>query len=139
MKILEVMTQKRRIGNLGEDAAVKFLKKSGYKIKERNYVSPCGEIDIIAENKEFVIFAEVKSRTLGKENSREPRPASAVTPEKQRKLISSAKYYIGQNRSGKHLRLDVIEVYISDEGKASKPQKIIHMENAFNINTAMSR
>ena len=87
MKILELLTEKKRTGNAGETAAAKFLKKQGYKILKRNYEALGYEIDIIAANKEFTVYCEVKTRTLGHENPKEPRPASAVTPEKQRKIL----------------------------------------------------
>lgn len=136
MKILEVLTGKRKTGNKGEKIAVKELKKSGYKIISRNYVANNSEIDIIAENKSTVIFVEVKTRTLGYDNRREPRPASSVTPEKQRKIISAAKYYLGGKSNDKRVRLDVIEVYLNKDGTKNK---VVHIENAFNANTAYER
>lgn len=137
MKILEVKTEKRKLGDLGEKLAAAHLKTKGYKILKRNYVSPAGEIDIIAENKETLAFIEVKSRTIGNDSSYESRPSASVTPEKQRKIISCAKYYIGARSFGKHISLDVIEVYIEKDRK--KPIKILHIENAFNLNTANRR
>ena len=86
MNILKILTVKREIGNIGELAAVKFLRKNGYKILERNYVAAGYEIDIIAENRDYTVFTEVKTRTLGAQSPKEARPASSVTPEKQRKL-----------------------------------------------------
>ena len=132
MKILEVLTKSRKTGNLGEKAAAKYLRRHGYKIMKRNFVADGGEIDIIAENKTTVAFVEVKTRTLGKENPSEPRPASAVTPEKQRKIISAARFYLGGFQS-KRLRLDIVEVYLNADKSVSK---IVHIENAFNFNTA---
>lgn len=136
MKILELLTPKRLEGNKGEAIAARHIKKEGYKILAKNYVALNHEIDIIAENRDTVIFVEVKTRTVGKENPNEPRPASAVTPEKQRKIISAAKYYIGEARLKKRVRLDIVEVYITKEGKK---HKVVHIENAFNSNTAYTR
>ena len=133
MKILEILTKKRRIGNTGEEAAVRFLKKKGYKILERNYVALSHEIDVIAEDKEHVIFVEVKTRTIGRENPKEPRPASSVTPKKQRSIIKAASFYFAYCRKNKHARFDVIEVYLRDSGEV---EKILHLENTFNVNTA---
>ena len=133
MKILEILTDKRRIGNIGEKAAARYLKKSGYKILEKNYVAVGNEIDIIAKNRALTAFVEVKTRTIGKECAKEARPASAVTPEKQRKIISTAKYYLGTHSDAGRIRFDVIEVYL-DERK--KVQKIMHLESCFNYNTA---
>lgn len=136
MKILEVLTKKRKTGNIGEEFAAKLLKKSGYKILKRNYVAFDSEIDIIAENKDTVAFVEVKTRTVSAKNPREPRPASAVTQEKQRKIISAVKYYLGGRQCEKHVSLDIIEVYLNDDGSLAD---ITHIENAFNRNTAYER
>lgn len=135
MKILELLTPKRRIGNRGERLAERYLRRHGYKILERNFVADGHEIDIIAERRETVAFIEVKTRTLGHESLYEPRPASAVTPEKQMKIINTARQYTRFGAFGKVLRLDVIEVYLED-GKA---KEINHIEGAFNLNTAMKR
>lgn len=136
MKILEVLTRKRKIGNIGEDIAAKELKKSGYKILKRNYVALESEIDIIAETKDTVAFVEVKTRSVEYENPREPRPASAVTREKQRKIITAAKYYLGGLNNTKHVSLDIIEVYLNKDGTKNR---VLHIKNAFNANTAYER
>ena len=138
MKILEILTEKRKTGNIGERAAARFLKRNGYKIIERNYADSQNEIDIIAENKEYTVFVEVKSRTVGHRSPKEPRPASAVNPEKQRKIISAAKYYTAFNREHKKLRFDIIEVYLTDE-KKKKVKEILHLKAAFNYDTAMAK
>ena len=137
MKILDVKTEKRKLGDLGEELAANHLRSKGYKIIKRNYVSPIGEIDIIAENRDTLAFVEVKSRTTGVGASYESRPSASVTPKKQQKLISAAKYFIGGRSYGKHISLDVVEVYI--EKGTDRAFKIVHMENAFNINTAYRR
>ena len=136
MKILDILTKKRIIGNTGEEAAVRLLKKKGYKILERNYVALGHEIDIIAQNKEYVIFVEVKTRTIGHENPKEPRPASAVTPKKQRSIIKTASFYFAYSQKNRHARFDVIEVYLADSGEVAK---ILHLENTFNKNTAYEK
>ena len=57
-------TKKRKIGDIGEELAARFLEKRGYKIVERNYLKKCGEIDIVAKNKDGLHFIEVKSLTV---------------------------------------------------------------------------
>ena len=136
MKILEILTERRKIGNVGERAAAKLLKKSGYKILERNYVSLGYEIDIIAADREHTVFCEVKTRTIGKENPKESRPAAAVTPEKQLKIISLAKYYNGNKNLGRRMRFDIIEVFVDDKKNVIK---INHLPSAFNYDTATKR
>ena len=133
MKILELITPKIEIGNIGENAAVKLLKRSGYKILERNFVALGHEIDIIAQDREHTVFCEVKTRTIGRESAKEPRPASAVTKEKQRKIISTAKFYNAHKNLNRRLRFDVIEILL-DENKKVKEQN--HLIGAFDYDTA---
>ncbi len=129
MEILKVKTEKRKIGDLGEKLGAKLLKKEGYKILERNYVAEGCEIDIIAKREDTVVFVEVKTRSY--KEGEILSPASAVTPEKQRKIIKAAKSYAAFCARDKALRLDVIEVIL--DGKRAK--EINHIENAFNYNT----
>lgn len=133
MKILDILTPKRKLGNFGERVAAKHLKKNGYKILEHNYVAHGHEIDIIAKNKDYVVFAEVKTRTVNDENDG-IRPALAVTPDKQRKILSAANFYYRFLDTDKMLRFDVIEVY-----KYHDKIKINHIEGAFNANSAKER
>ncbi len=137
LNILKALTPKRRLGNFGERAAARYLFFHGYRILERNYVAAGYEIDLIARKKNVVAFVEVKARTIGKLSPMTPRPAAAVTPEKQRKIISAAKYYHSFNERDKRMRFDVIEVYL-DEKKNGKPrvQRIVHMISAFDRDTA---
>ncbi len=136
MRILELNTERREIGNIGEGAAARHLKKCGFKIIKRNYVAIDAEIDIIAENKEYILFVEVKTRTVGHENMKEARPSSSVNPAKQRKIISVAKYFLATYPKERKIRFDIIEVYLNEEKKV---EKLLHLESAFNYNTAYSR
>ena len=133
MKILEILTEKRKTGNIGENAAAKFLKKNGYKILKRNFVALGYEIDIIACNSEYIIFCEVKARSSVQKNPNEPRPASAVTREKQKKIITASKFYNSDIKFGRKTRFDIIEVLL-DAKKAVKD--ICHLEGAFTADTA---
>ena len=127
MDILKVLTKERRVGNFGEEAAVKFLKKKGYKILERNYDSGTHEIDIIAESKDVTAFIEVKSRSIGSDSKKEARPASRVTPLKQRAVISAAKHYSALHPSQGPMRFDVIEVYLEGADGELKVKEIKHI------------
>ncbi len=139
MKILEILTPKRRLGNFGERAAVKLLKREGYKILERNYAAEGHEIDIIAQKGDTVAFIEVKTRDEEKIGRWESRPAAAVTPEKQRKIIHTAAYYSGYHPLGKKLRFDVIEVYASVDGEKRSVAEIKHIIGAFDKNSAYAK
>ncbi len=102
------MTQERlSLGQQGEKLAVARLKKLKYKIIERNYRSPMGEIDIIAREKDTLVFVEVKTRsgkTFGP-------PVEAVTPSKQRQLSKAALAYLNQKKLRNiQARFDVVSV-----------------------------
>lgn len=136
MNILKVLTERRVTGNFGEGEAAKLLKKRGYKILAKNRVEGDGEIDIIAADSEFTVFVEVKTRKYGVDNPVEPRAASSVTPEKQRRIIKAAKTYLAYNPTDKKVRFDVIEVYYDTEGAKRRVREINHLEGAFDLNTA---
>jgi putative endonuclease len=136
MEILKIKTRNRKVGDVGEKAAEKLLKRKKFKIIHRNYVAVGHEIDIIAEDKDTVVFVEVKTRSIDSESKYQDRPATAVTPEKQRSIIKTASYYVGFNPSQKKKRFDVIEVYISEENGKFKVVDINHMEGAFDKNSA---
>ncbi|MEG1761310.1 MAG: YraN family protein [Hydrogenoanaerobacterium sp.] len=118
-----MITEKRRIGNGGEDRAAEYLEDENYKIIQRNYNTGVGEIDIIAQNDKYIIFAEVKTRS---EASLET-PAEAVTKAKQRRIIKTTQKYLSENSCSLQPRFDVIEV-ITSEGAITG---INHLENAF--------
>lgn len=112
------------IGNLGENASAKYLKKKRYRILDRNYKTKFGEIDIIAEKNDVICFIEVKTRR----NKQYGEARDAVDIYKQRKIISVAEYYIMSKKYDKSCRFDVIEVYLSGTDEVDK---IEHIENAF--------
>ncbi|MBW2568490.1 MAG: YraN family protein [Deltaproteobacteria bacterium] len=85
------MTNKnQQFGKMCEAIAVEHLKKHGYRILEQNYRTKIGEIDIIAKDKETLVFIEVKAR----KSYRFGNPKWAVTPKKQRKISMIALYYL---------------------------------------------
>ena len=139
MEILKIKTENRSLGNFGEDEAAKFLRKNGYRILERNYVAGEHEVDIIAEDKFAVAFVEVKTRRVDRLNPREPRPASSVTREKQRSIIAATKCYIAYHPPKKHVRLDIVEVYVEMVGEKPTVKEIKHLKGAFDTNTANKR
>ena len=102
---------KQEIGRLGEDIAVNYLKQKGYKILDRNFECRQGEIDIIALDKEEIVFIEVKTRT----SNRYGTPSEAVNKIKQKHMLQTIKYYLHiRNLNDEFVRIDVIEVYIRD-------------------------
>jgi putative endonuclease len=78
--------EKKELGRKGEEVALRFLKRNGYKIIERNYVCKLGEMDIIAKQKDTLVFIEVKTRT----STAFGPPQSAVNSPKQMQLSKVA-------------------------------------------------
>ena len=100
------------IGNYGEDCAAKFLEKNKYKIIERNFSCKFGEIDIIAKDKNILVFVEVKSRT----NEMYGTPAMAVNYYKRKNIVKTAKYYIMKNKlQNEFCRFDVVEILLEND------------------------
>lgn len=120
------------IGRLGEKLAAKYLKKQKYKILEANQHESHNEIDLIASNREYLVFVEVKTRSVGEDcYSAYGSPASAVTKGKQYRTIQAARSYLRLHPTNKYIRMDVIEVYLDKE--TQKPIRIHHIPNAFGI------
>jgi putative endonuclease len=101
------------------------LKKAGYKIIETNYRTRLGEIDIIAKEKDTLVFVEVKSRRSVHFGS----PKWAITPKKQKKISMVALHYLkATNQSSARARFDVVAVMSNRD----KPQVDI-IKNAFDL------
>ena len=129
-------TNTTECGRYGEDIAVKFLQSKGYKILARNFRYSHRELDIIADNDQWIIFVEVKTRTNRGDNlTKYGPPGRAVNLKKQRFIVSAANHYIRLNRPNKWPRLDVIEIILSPNKRFGKPivENIKHMEGAFHV------
>lgn len=114
---------KRELGNKGEDFAAEYYRRLGFTVTARNYFCRGGEIDIIAENTEYIIFVEVKTRS---ENSLYE-PSEAVDVKKQKRLTIAATKYLTETECEKQPQFDVFEVYT----KSGRIFKIRRIENAF--------
>ena len=120
-----------QVGKIGENAACEYLKRNGYEIIGRNFRSGRNEIDIICTHENHVVFIEVKTRTaVNKGNGRFGSPASAVTYDKKKRIISAARDWLRQNRTGLYPRIDVIEVYLEKGTDRYRIIKINHFRNA---------
>ena len=98
------------LGRIGENIIADYITKLGYKVVERNFECNQGEIDIVAKDKEELVFIEVKTRT----DISYGEASEAVTNTKKRHLINSIKYYIYQQKlENQPIRIDVAEVYIN--------------------------
>ena len=119
------------IGRLGEKIAARYLKKNKFKILETNRHESHNEIDIIASDKEYILFVEVKTRSVSEDlYSAYGSPASAVDFRKQARLLRAAKdYLLSHPTLQKQPRMDIIEIYL--ERNTKRILKIHHIPNAF--------
>lgn len=99
---------KRSVGTQGEQTAVKFLKKNGYKILQRNYRCKTGEIDIVSYDHGTIAFVEVKTRFSDAYGP----PELAVTDRKKRQIIKVALHYVAEKKIRDFdLRFDVVSIF----------------------------
>lgn len=109
--------RKKLLGKRGEDLAVQFLQKNGYKILERNFAKRYAEIDIVAQEKETLVFVEVKTRTTREFGN----PLEAITPWKIATLQRSCQFYKSLHPElPEALRIDVVSVELSPSGGVEK-------------------
>lgn len=107
-------------------AAWKYLSGRGYKIIEKNYRVPIGEIDVIAEKAGRLIFLEIKTRS----NKRLGLPQEAVDSHKQKKLIQLAAYYLKKAKKvDSRVSFEVLAVLWNDKGA----HEFNLIENAFEV------
>lgn len=105
---------KKNKGKWGEEKATQFLIRKGVKIIDRNQRTPYGELDIIAQDGEQIIFVEVKMRSSNSLGY----PEDAVDYRKEQHLINSAEEYLTNHPElGENWRIDIISV----EGNPQKP------------------
>ena len=115
------MYQRHILGKTGEDIATQYLIQKGYKIVERNFYCRQGEIDIIAKEKQEIVFVEVKTRS----NLCFGKPREAVDEGKQNHIYKTAKYYLYKHKlENSYVRFDAIEIYL----KIDK-YKLNHIKN----------
>jgi len=106
--------EKKELGKKGEALALRFLKKRGYQIIERNYVCKMGEMDIIAKEKDTLVFVEVKTRT----STTFGPPQLAVDPAKQMQLSKVALSFLKEKRlEDAKARFDVVAILLGPKGE----------------------
>ena len=117
---------RRGFGGEGEQDVGSYLEGQGYRVLAMNYTRPTGEIDLIAQQRDTVVFVEVKRRS----SQRYGRPAEAVTPTKRRRIVRTAMLYLQETRQmDARVRFDVVELL---------PGELNHIEAAFDA-TGMFR
>jgi putative endonuclease len=122
--------KRKELGDVGEKLARGFLKKKGYKIRENNFRCREGEIDIIAQKKDCLVFVEVRTRTSS--SSGFGSPEESVTSAKKEKLIASALAYLSSHKDLlQSWRIDFVAVELDQNSKATRIELI---ENAVSQN-----
>ncbi len=112
----------RLLGERGERAAARYLRRHGMRILYRRYGTLWGEIDLIARDGEILVFTEVKTRRHGV-------PAEAVTPEKERRLTMAALHFLRlHGLLEARCRFDIVAIVWPDD---RRPPDIEHITNAF--------
>jgi len=120
-----MLSSQQQFGEKSESIAARYLKKHGYKIIEQNYRTKLGEIDIIAREKDTIVFIEVKAR----KSKHFGNPKWAVTPKKQRKISMVALWYLKATRqSNAKARFDVVSIISSQDNPS-----IEVIKNAFEL------
>ena len=113
-------------GAWGEAVAAEYLRKKRYKIVAAGYRCRFGEIDLIAQNKQAIVFVEVKLR----KNADFAAAREYVNRAKQDRIRVTASMYLTQNPTKLQPRFDVIEIY-APEGADTKKPEITHLEGSF--------
>jgi putative endonuclease len=123
-----VGNQKQVLGGEGERIAEMYLTKKGYRVVERNYRCPVGEMDLIVLDRRVIVFVEVKTRS----DHRFGIPLEAVRTRKQQKLVKTAQFFLAQHRlHNRDARFDVVGISV-----AGQEPVVEHIQNAFEISSA---
>ena len=120
------MAKSKLIGSWGEALAADFLRKKQYKVVAAGYHSRFGEIDLIVQNRRYLVFVEVKLR----KNKDFARAMEYVNRRKQDRIRVTASVYLSKNPTTLQPRFDVIEIY-APEGMNTAAPEIYHLEDAF--------
>ncbi len=112
-------------GKTGEEIACKYLEMQGYEVTHRNFRAGHLETDIICENGEYIIFAEVKTRRKTGARMRYGSARDAVDKNKLARIKECAAEYLRAHKTGKKPRIDLVEVYLSRE----EPPRVKHIKN----------
>lgn len=125
MGMMGMTLRRLALGKKGEMAAVKHLKRCGYRIIKTNYRCKIGELDIIAQDGDTLVFIEVRTRS----SRRYGLAKESVGPVKQKKVRMVASFYIQSlGRPMPKVRFDVVAIYCTPEGRVKSFE---HLENAF--------
>lgn len=115
----------RGTGRAGEEHVTELLKRRGFEIVKRNFRCHFGEIDIIARDRQYILFVEVKTRKIGSMVS----PFEAITSAKRRRLLLTAQLYLQSHPADLQPRFDAVAVYTQHGAIVGEE----YLENAFGL------
>ena len=116
--------ERQQVGRLGERLALGHLKKRGYRILDRNFRCRRGEIDIVATQKDYLVFVEVRTKTTLAFGT----PEESITQAKKDNIIATALTYISEHQKLPALwRIDVVAIELDQKGRSKRIEII---ENA---------
>ncbi len=121
-----IMARNNLTGAWGEALAAEYLRKKHFTIVSAGYRCRFGEIDLIASNRKYLVFVEVKLR----KSDKFAQAMEFVDFRKQKRIITTAEIYLSQHPTDLQPRFDVIEIYAPD-GTATAHPTINHLEDAF--------
>lgn len=121
------MSYNKEIGRIGEELVANYLQHKGYIIVKQNFYSKFGEIDIVAENKDEILFVEVKTRKEGSLMA----PADVVDKNKQIKITKTATTLLRKLHFTGKYRFDVAEVEYKIEDSGKYVFSLNYIKNAF--------
>ena len=127
------ITDKQRLGRLGEDAVVRRYADMGFAVEARNLHLSHNEIDLILKSDTHLVFVEVKTRhAVPGARSRYGRPADAVNKAKRIRTVEAAKAYLREHPTPLQPRIDVVEVYVSRRADGTdEVTEVLIFRNAF--------
>ncbi len=125
MGLLSKVIPSKRRGDLGEDAAARYLESRGLRVLDRNWRHRQWELDLVCRDGDTLVFVEVKTRAAGSMAT----PADALTHKKQARLVKAASQYLTKNDLwDMPCRFDLAGVI--DTGRS---MDVEHIENAFDL------
>ena len=108
---------RQSLGKRGEDYAAQYLAAHGYAVLERNWHCPVGELDLVTERGDQVIFVDVRTR----QTDRLGTPEESITPAKRAKLIAAAQTFLdAHNQLDRDWRIDVVAIEVGSRGEITR-------------------
>ena len=122
--LLAKLTKRKKVGNQAEDQACQYLQNKGFTLVKRNFSTKAGEVDLIMDDNQTLVFVEVRYR----KNANFGGAAASITPKKQQRIIKAALAYQQKYAPQSAMRFDVVAIEGDNEANA---QKLNWIKSAF--------